>query len=378
MKCFLTAEAVLKWLETPSVYHIKSDALYELDNESFEFLRGCVSEDRNDTEENEFITYCMKEGILTDKKPSVKRPPLIKSPEPSLRYLELQITNKCNLKCRHCYIGDTDFKELSIGCIKNILAELEEMQGLRVLLTGGEPLLHSRFMEINEMLPEFSLRKVLFTSGVLLKREIIETLNVDEVQISIDGLEDAHDSLRGRGTYKAAIGAIEDCLALNYEVSVSTMVHSKNLQDFDKMEKLFKSMGINEWSVDIPSVTGRMIRHPEFQAAPVDAARCLNYGFGGGIHGSEPGFACGLHLMTVMADGRAAKCTFYSDRPVGSAEEGLRSCWQRIRPIRLSDLKCDCEDIASCRGGCRYRAETLGDSSGRDLYKCASYAIMKS
>ncbi|MBI4688274.1 MAG: radical SAM protein, partial [Nitrospirae bacterium] len=293
-------------------------------------------------------------------------------------YLELQITNRCNLKCRHCYIGDTDFKELSIERIKNILTELEEMQGLRVLLTGGEPLLHSRFTEVNGMLPEFSLRKVFFTSGVLLQKEIIKTLNVDELQISIDGLEDAHDSLRGRGTYKAAIGTIEDCLALNYEVSVSTMVHSKNLQDFDKMEKLFKSMGIKEWSVDIPSVTGRMRGHPEFQAASVDAARCLNYGFGGGIHGSEPGFACGLHLMTVMADGRAAKCTFYSDSTVGSAEEGLRRCWQRIRPIRLSDLKCDCEHIESCRGGCRYRAETLGDSFGRDLYKCASYDIMKS
>ena len=39
MKYFLTKHSVLKWLETPSVYNIKKDELYELDNESFEFLK---------------------------------------------------------------------------------------------------------------------------------------------------------------------------------------------------------------------------------------------------------------------------------------------------------------------------------------------------
>ena len=39
MKYFLARDAVLKWLETPSIYHIEKDDLYELDNDSFEFLK---------------------------------------------------------------------------------------------------------------------------------------------------------------------------------------------------------------------------------------------------------------------------------------------------------------------------------------------------
>ena len=107
MNYFLTKEAVFKWLETPSVYHIKKDELYELDDESFEFLKNAVQPKTDVRAENrEFIDYCLTEGLLTTKEVSAKRPPLIKSPVPSLRYLELQITDKCNLRCRHCYIGD--------------------------------------------------------------------------------------------------------------------------------------------------------------------------------------------------------------------------------------------------------------------------------
>ncbi len=104
MKYFLSHGAALKWLETPCVYHIRNDELYELDMDSFEFLKKC-SESGCSLQDKDFIDYCLKEGILTADMVYAKRPPLIKSPEPSLRYLELQITNKCNLRCRHCYIN---------------------------------------------------------------------------------------------------------------------------------------------------------------------------------------------------------------------------------------------------------------------------------
>ena len=83
------------------------------------------------------------------------------------------------------------------------------MQGLRVLITGGEPLLHRSFKEINQMLPEFFIRKILFTNGLLLNNKILSDLNVNEIQISIDGLEEAHDSIRGKGTFRLSIEAIK-------------------------------------------------------------------------------------------------------------------------------------------------------------------------
>jgi MoaA/NifB/PqqE/SkfB family radical SAM enzyme len=47
------------------------------------------------------------------------------------------------------------------------------MQGLRVLLSGGEPLLYSRWQELNELLPDFELRLVLLSNGLLLTDMVI-------------------------------------------------------------------------------------------------------------------------------------------------------------------------------------------------------------
>ena len=138
------------------------------------------------------------------------------------------------------------------------------MQGLRVLITGGEPLLHSRFEKINEMLLQFFIRKILFTNGLLLSKKILKNLNVDEIQISIDGLENAHDSLRGRGTFKKTIEAVKNAINSGFEVSVSTMVHPENLGDFDEMEALFKGLGIKDWTVDVPCISGRLEKMQNF------------------------------------------------------------------------------------------------------------------
>lgn len=376
MKYFLSGESVLKWLETPSVFNVRKDDLYELDHESFEFLKDCASDRGGDAEQSEFIDYCLAEGILTRDKVSLRRPLLIKSPDPSLRYLELQITDRCNLRCRHCYIGEKNPSDLSVNRIRNVLKEFEDIQGLRVLITGGEPLMHSSFEEVSEMLPEFSFRKVLFTNGLLLDRRICKMLNVDEIQISIDGLEEAHDSLRGRGTFRSAMESVLRAIDSGFEVSVSTMIHPENLRDFEKMEILFRKVGIRDWTVDVPCVTGRLRKNRKFHISPEEGGKYLRYGFGGGLHSGASGFACGLHLMAVMADGRVAKCTFYADDHVGRIEQSLKNCWKKIRPVKLDELTCDCRHINLCRGGCRYRAELLGDPFGRDFYKCFSYDIM--
>ena len=377
MNYYLSRRAVLKWLETPSVYHIAKDELYELDDESFRFLKKCATNEGGASTSSAFVDYCMEEGLLTAENATARRhPPLLRAPEPSLRYLELQITNACNLQCRHCYISSGTREELSPRQIHDVLVEFEEMQGLRVLLTGGEPLLHAKFDEINEMLPDFFLRKVLFTNGMLLRKRLLKALKVDEIQISIDGLEQAHDAFRGSGTFNSSMKALRQALDAGFDVSVSTMVHRENLTDFDGMERMFKEIGIKDWMVDVPCATGRLREHAEFFVSPEEGGKYLGYGFGGGLHSSEQGFGCGLHLMAVTAGGKIAKCTFYEDRAVGAVEQGLMNAWHKIEPVRLKDLACACEYVEVCRGGCRYRAELSGGKGGKDLYRCILYGIL--
>jgi radical SAM protein with 4Fe4S-binding SPASM domain len=372
----LTRQAVLKWLETPSVYQTARDELHELDDESFRFLSSCAADEGCDTRDSAFIDYCLDEGLLTRERVSIRRPPLRPSPDPSLRYLELQITSRCNLRCRHCYIGDGAPRELTALQVRSVLKEFEEMQGLRVLLTGGEPLLHSRFDEINEMLPDLLLRKVLFTNGVLLRKDVLNRLKVHEIQVSIDGMRAGHDAMRGTGSWDAAMEAVRRALDAGFEVSVATMVHPGNLDDFDAMEEQFRALGVREWSVDVPCAAGRLRDNSTFTVSPEVGGRYLGYGYGGGMHAVGKGYACGLHLMAVLPDGTAAKCTFYGDRSVGAVSEGLRACWGRIRPVRLEQLDCKCQYLEACRGGCRFRAELLDRPQGRDLYRCSLYGVI--
>jgi radical SAM protein with 4Fe4S-binding SPASM domain len=377
MRYFLAEECVLKWLEVPSIYDIKSDELYEVDEAAFEFLKACAAAEGCEARDRDggFIGYAVDEGIIKPEPVHVERPPVEKSPEPSLRYLELQITTACNLSCGHCYLGAPDKAELSLAEIASVLDQFGKMQGLRILITGGEPLLHSRFADVNDLLPGYAFRKVLLTNGMLLRRESIKSLKVDEVQVSIDGLEAGHEALRGRGTFSRAISALEVALDAGLDVSVSTMVHAMNLSEFDGMERLFRMMGVKDWSVDVPCTEGNMKDNVRFALPPEVGGSYLGYGFGEGLHGGDEGFGCGLHLAAVTARGKVSKCLFYGSSPVGDLNEGLGICWSRVKPIRLDELECDCALRDECRGGCRYRAGLFGNSLGKDLCRCAAYGI---
>lgn len=395
MTCYLSPHCVLKWLETPSVYDLFADELYELDREAFSFLQACAAPGGGDGSavDKAFLDYCIGEGIIGAVPCRRERPPVRPSPAPSLRYLELQITDRCNLQCGHCYIGRSGDRELPLDALTRVLDEFETVQGLRLLITGGEPLLHRRFDDINRLLPRYAFRKVLFTNGLLLDRARMRDLAVEEVQFSVDGMEQGHDALRGQGAYRKVMRAVEETLAEGLSVSVATMVHRGNLHEFDAMEARFTALGIKDWTVDAPCAAGSLKEHSLVQVSPREAGRYLNYGFGAGLHGGGEGFACGLHLLSVLADGRIAKCAFYADAPLGTLAEGLQECWSRLVPVKLADLECaalSCAVIEQCRGGCRYRAAVTGSedsyagtgerpdalSMRRDLYRCHAYDII--
>jgi radical SAM protein with 4Fe4S-binding SPASM domain len=401
VRYYLANNFVLKRLETPALYDIRGDELYELDETAFEFLKKCARTEGCSGEEADkaFTGYCLSEGILSGAPAAAG--PLAESeqdhkkaqafPEasfpgsslvPSLRYLELQITTRCNLRCRHCFIDHQDQNELSADVIKDILDEFESMQGLRLMITGGEPATHSDFGVINELLPGYGFRKILFTNGLLLEKELINKLNVDEIQFSVDGMERGHDALRGRGTYKKVMRSIRDALSSSITVSIATMVHSENTGEFAAMETLFKSMDIKDWTVDVPSLTSHIKNDELLHLPPEIAGQFLNYGFGGGLHGGGEGYACGLHLLSVLANGLVAKCAFYIHSPLGNVSEGLQKCRSRLKPVRLDALQCAgiaCPFIDTCRGGCRFRASTAQGEWGtnsRDIYKCCAYGII--
>src|SRR3989304_6504464 len=112
----LSSHTLLKTLEERYLYDIEKDELYEVNEDAYQFLlRICRGERPPVREEDEeFIQYCLSTNLVTFSEPPFQKKFVLNpSPVPSLRYLELQITSRCNLQCRHCYIGEDSDQDLS-------------------------------------------------------------------------------------------------------------------------------------------------------------------------------------------------------------------------------------------------------------------------
>ncbi len=368
----LEGHCALKRLEAPCLFDLQADQLYELDDEAFFFLASSpsLSSAMQEPATAELARYCLDEGLLRTSEtrhslPSPERPPL-----PTLRYLLVHITDRCNLRCRHCFIGAPSGKELSFEQILGLAGDFARLQGLRFIVSGGEPLLHPRFRELNERLPDFPLRTILLTNGTLIDRATAAALRFHEVQVSLDGLEETHDLIRGRGSYRKALQALRHLAGAGISLSVATMVHAANLDQLDELRRRLEEFPLKSWSVDVPCLTGNMADNPLLAAPPEKAAGKMSLSFGGGYYGSSGPYACGAHLAAVMADGSVCKCGHYAKSPEGRIGEGLETIWRRMRRFSLSELVCRCSQLESCRGGCRFRAELFSCVSDPDPIQC--------
>ncbi|MHB0915832.1 MAG: radical SAM protein [Thermoleophilia bacterium] len=376
----LTADCSLKLIEEPAVYNRASDELYFINEEAVPFLAACAAGAPAPEGDDAagLVDFCLDEGILEPVgKAAPRRLDLRQSPLPSLRYLLLHITDRCNLACAHCFQGEpgTPVNELDLAAITAVLDEFEAMQGLRLMVSGGEPLLHPGFRELNEDMAGRDIRSILLSNGMRIDAPTAAALNFNEVQVSIDGIGPAHDRLRGPGSFDRAVTAARALGEAGKQLSIATMIHAGNLGDFGELEELVHGLGAREWSIDLPSPAGRLAGDSGLLVDPRQAGPLLNLAFGGAIHEPAAGYACGAHLMAVMADGAIARCGFYGDTPAGFVADGLAGAWERIKRVPLSALECDCEHLAECRGGCRFRAAGHGGEYAADPCQCYRYGV---
>jgi len=371
----LGPKAFLKILEQPYIYLIDKDELFEINGEALEFLSRCDGTTPADrlTHDDQFVEYCLSEGILDAlAKPSFRPIETARSPLPSLRFLELQVTSRCNLACLHCYQDTRLPTDLPLSAAVAVARQFGEMAGLKILISGGEPMLYPRLFDLLDQTAGLPIRRVLITNGTLINGQNVERLKIEEVQISLDGWEHGHEIIRGRGTFGKAVRGLESARAAGIAVSIATMIHRENLDEFDRMAAFIDEIGAVSWGIDLPCATGRFSRNEGLFVSPRQAAAFMGSAFGGGSH-SAPGFACGHHLMTVLPSGLGAKCGFYADTPLGDATTSLFDCRQSMPIIRADKLACrGCPHIDACSGGCRFRAP---DPFAPDPVMCAVFGV---
>ena len=374
MKYTLKDNCYLKHLEEPHIYDAATDELYLLDDDSFDrVLALCEG-----VEDQEAVKLIGDAGLL-QKEP--RRDAVYtkgQSAAPSLRYLEVQITGRCDKACRHCYLGPAQNRDMEPKVFSDILEVFSAMQGLKVMVSGGESACHPLFREMAQILPEYPLRSVLVTHGEGITQGEAAWLKpyFHQVQVSLDGMETGHDFLRGKGSFARAMTGIKALRSAEVPVSVGTMVHEHNLDQFDAMSDLLKELDIQEWDIDVPCSTGRWKAADGTPELIKTMSEKLAYGYGGGFHGGSAGLACGSHLMTVAPDGMAAKCGFYFDDPAGNVMEGLETVWKKMKHVPLDKLQCECDQIDVCGGGCRFRAEILeGSGLAPDIVQCYARGV---
>ncbi len=374
----LGEQAVLRRLETPHLYDRLADELYEVNDDGFDWLSKAdgTRQGWGQEADSEFLEFLLEESLLAcSPEPAPRQLQWRQSPLPSLRYLELMLTDRCNLRCAHCYLGDAGKTDLMLSAALTALRELEEMQGLRALLSGGEALLWPDWWRLNDRLGEFELRMILLSNGLLLTPEVVGRLQVHEIQVSLDGLQPGHEMLRGPGTWERTVANLKAVQDRGLGLSVATMIHPGNQEELEELGGLLQEWGVREWNLDVPCNTGRLLSNPQMRPDPAVAVSYLNLGYGGSDHGASGGYACGVHHAAVLPTGQVAKCGLYAHRPLGNLSAGLETCWRRLEHVRLEDLECrGCEFLTECRGGCRFRA---GEGLAPDPVMCTRYGVAR-
>ena len=110
----------------------------------------------------------------------------------------LHVHSDCNCRCTMCDIWKTrDHREVPLERVCGWLPELQALGVERVVLTGGEPLMHSRFPELMRSLHESGLAITVLSTGLLVRRHA-EALarDCDELIVSLDGPAHLHNAIR--------------------------------------------------------------------------------------------------------------------------------------------------------------------------------------
>lgn len=204
----------------------------------------------------------------------------------SITKLLLMVTEKCMLSCSYCYVPDApvdincpynkeqtpiknktdmdwDTAKLAIDSFHEIIKENGQKK-VHIRFHGGEPLVRYDIIKksidyANELFSDINVVYHMNTNGILISEEnarFFSKQNI-EIEISIDGPQKVHDSVRmypnGKGSYTEAINAVRVLIEngfpverINYAVTLSCY----NLNYLTDIIDLAKSQGIKQIEIN--------------------------------------------------------------------------------------------------------------------------------
>ncbi len=322
--------------------------------------------------------------------------------------IQWHLTERCNLRCRHCYQAGRTNEELPLPEVREVIDEIAEMFaaweencGVTLVpsfnITGGEPLLRNDIFDIIEEIGRRGFAMFFLTNGSLVDGRTATMLaeaGVKGVQVSIEGTEDTNDAIRGQGSFAAALAGVGHLLAAGLPVTLNITVSRLNVGDLPAMVELAAALGVPRLGVArfVPAgrgaaMVGEMLSRkeirelyewlmaitvPDLDIVTGDPLATQLLPTNTASAGQMPcgGCAAGVSGLTLMADGTIVPCRRL-EIPLGNVRtHSLREVWATsevlagLRDQHNYEGACgSCSRWSSCRG-CRAVAWAFSRAEG--------------
>jgi AdoMet-dependent heme synthase len=343
-------------------------------------------------------------------------------------FVQLHLTEKCNLSCHHCYqnsISDEMSYEDVIHAINSIASTIHcwvshysmEMTP-SIHFTGGEPLLREDIFDLLRYARSKGFSTSLLSNGTLINNKIarrLKDVDVRDVQVSIDGLEEVHDTIRGSGAFRKALSGILYLVIEGIETNINVTVSSLNYFEIDSLVRLAGKLGVNTvgFSRLVPCGKGKKLS--EYLLTPKQltnlSEKLLQSKNVNGVSlvSRDPlinlpddvdsisipqlefplgGCAAGIFGVTITADGTIMPCR-RMDLAIGNIKtDNFRQLWAESQVLTsLRNRHCyhgncrTCQYWPICRG-CRAISYAISRSHGTEDFlgqdpQCARYRPTK-
>lgn len=303
-------------------------------------------------------------------------------------YVLWDSTRRCILNCKHCGATKEKYKEeLTTEQIKKFVDEIAKMKVGFFAATGGEPFMRKDILEVMSYATRKGIKTGLATNGYFIdekKAGEIKRAGISSVQISLDGLKETHNEIRGNNfSFQKAVDAIK-CLKKQKIklVSVATTVTPINFKEIPKLKEFLVKLKVKLWRICVIMPIGRaekkeLLLNPpelrkllEFVSSNKDKIK-IQIGenlpflaeYERKIRNSPLVCPVGFNACCIGVDGNVRGCPEMPDtkkfREGNILEKSFLEIWKkgfkryRRREALTADKKCrNCRNKNDCYGGC--------------------------
>jgi radical SAM protein with 4Fe4S-binding SPASM domain len=328
-------------------------------------------------------------------------------------FIQWHLTERCNLRCRHCYQGGRKVREMAADEVRReidgaseMFQAWEEEHGILVTpsihFTGGEPLLYPGLWDVIDYSRGKGYVVAMMSNGTLFEKEDALkafSLGISDIQVSLEGPPALHDSIRGKGSFAAAAEGVGRLLAAGNRVSANVTLSRLNVDMIEETTEIARRMGFYGigFSRVVPCGRGKSLLNslltseelkaayqrtsalnsPSFEVVSGDplAGTLFETGISAGCNLSLAGCSAGFSGITITSDGSVMPCRRIGLVAGNLKKKSLRTIWAsskllwQLRNRESYRGKCgQCPRWPSCRG-CRAVAYAYSVAQGKpDLF----------